>query len=89
MCYHDNSKCDGCDDENVMCIVVGNQLLCCDCARISEELADEFAPEDDIDGDYAGYDEFLDGQPSEYDEWQDYMGGDDSYNDIEMGMYDD
>ena len=26
-----------------------------------------------------------DGQPSEYDEWQDYMGGDDNFSDWEVG----
>ena len=26
-----------------------------------------------------------DGQPSEYDEWQDYMGGDDNFSDYEVG----
>lgn len=31
----------------------------------------------DIDADWIGYNDDFDGQPSEYDEWQDFMGGDD------------
>ena len=37
--------------------------------------------------DAEGWDEEYedDGQPSEYDEWQDYMGGDDNFSDYEIG----
>ena len=43
---------------------------------------DDEGQEWDIEDDYYDYD---DGQPSEYDEWQDYMGGDDNFSDYEVG----
>jgi len=36
----------------------------------------------------ADMDDEDDGQPSEYDEWQDYMGGDEYYDHSEMCGYD-
>jgi hypothetical protein len=45
--YHDNSTCDGCDDQNIMCISVDDRLLCADCCRINEELETEFEDGDD------------------------------------------
>jgi len=46
--YLENVTCDGCDDENVTCVRVGDQCLCADCCRINEELAEEFCDDDDI-----------------------------------------
>ena len=58
----------------------------------SKPFMDDYLPEqDDPEHDPIGdadteYDiEYDDGQPSEYDEWQDYMGGDD----WDHGQYDD
>ena len=45
------------------------------CERVAEDVAEDV--DDDIEED--------DGQPSEYEEWQDYMGGDD----WDHGQYDD
>ena len=42
----------------------------------------DFGPEIDIE--VVDEDAYDDGQPSEYDEWQDYMGGDD----WDQGQYD-
>jgi hypothetical protein len=48
----------------------------------AEAVADGFFEHDDDEADF-GFED--DGQPSEYDEWQDYMGGDDS----DHGQYED
>ena len=44
--------------------------------------------QEEYEGDFDsfGMDDEYDGQPSEYDEWQDYMGGDD--NPWDAGEYD-
>ena len=42
---------------------------------------DEYVDDDCVDGDW---DDDFDGQPDEYTEWQDYMGGDD----WDHGQYD-
>jgi hypothetical protein len=65
--------------------------LCSVCADEIQEGADmdmgdddgDMGDEDDIDPQYLYMDD--DHQPTEYDEWQDYYGGD---NPIEQGYYD-
>ena len=99
MCYVDNVQCDGCADV-ATCIRIDDGVYCVDCARTNDELADEFRDDDmsevmnDEEREIAranGYDMSEDdGQPSEYDEWQDYMGGDEPYmyegTDFDFGM---
>ena len=47
-----------------------------------QHVVDGVVVEDDDDDDYED-----DGQPSEYDEWQDYMGGDEYYDHSENSMW--
>ena len=51
--------------------------------RVAYEAMTEFDFDDEVDPS-GGYEDDYDGQPSEYDEWQDYMGGDD----WDHGQYD-
>lgn len=44
-----------------------------------DDANEEYTYDDDM------WDMDDDGQPSEYDEWQDYMGGDDNFSDYEVG----
>jgi len=57
--------------------------------REMERVADPSDPEHDPIGDAdTEYDiEYDDGQPSEYEEWQDYMGGDEYYDHSENGVW--
>tara|TARA_Y100000296_G_C5119936_1_gene229831 strand:- start:746 stop:982 length:237 start_codon:yes stop_codon:yes gene_type:complete len=48
--------------------------------RRSKPFMDDYLPEQDEP-------EEDDGQPSEYDEWQDYMGGDEYYDHSENSMW--
>ena len=62
-----------------------NSELCEDCGEPMVTIRDEFSDATicercECAGDYDEYD----GQPSEYDEWQDYYGGDD----WDHGQYD-
>jgi len=103
MSYLLNCTCDDCgtvglcvriDDETVVC----DNCLTNDPCQIEDEFDDcdedefvfgepddEFCAEDDIDPEFED-----DGQPSEYTEWQDLYGGDDSYQydgyDCDFGM---
>jgi hypothetical protein len=53
-----------------------------DAAEYEYYMNDRYGDEEEYDDDYDDYED--DGQPSEYTEWQDYMGGDD----WDHGQYD-
>lgn len=59
------------------------KLTCTTCGHELVEWCDEYS-EGDFCPNCEGQDREYDGQPSEYDEWQDYMGGDD----WDHGQYD-
>jgi len=50
----------------------------------SKPFMDDYLPEQEEPTDEIMED---DGQPSEYDEWQDYMGGDEYYDHSENGIW--
>lgn len=59
---------------------LSNSLCGCGCVQVFNEDGYELCPECDSTDEW--YED--DGQPSEYDEWQDYMGGDDNWEDCEV-----
>ena len=94
MTTYDNCECDDCGLMTLCMVTHDNEsftAVCSDCSRLAEECIADFVDDEedfDCDGDEPRFTDMDDGQPSEYDEWQDVYGGDDYMErDFDMGDY--